>query len=84
MYCGWRARIGLIMPGNGTDPEYEFHKYAPEGVTVMTQRVLFERVDPAQGNGRSDRQRRQAFGNRPPGSRTVWVHQRKPDWGVRL
>ena len=46
MYCGWRARIGLIMPGNGTNPEYEFHKYAPEGVTVMTQRVLFERVDP--------------------------------------
>ena len=31
MYCGWRARIGLIMPGNGTNPEYEFHKYAPEG-----------------------------------------------------
>lgn len=25
MYCGWRARIGLIMPGNGTNPEYEFH-----------------------------------------------------------
>lgn len=46
MVCGWRARIGLIMPGNGTNPEYEFHKYAPEGVTVMTQRVLFERVDP--------------------------------------
>lgn len=46
MYNGWRARIGLIMPGNGTSPEYEFHKYAPEGVAVMTQRVLFERVDP--------------------------------------
>ena len=46
MYCGWRARIGLVMPGNGTNPEHEFHKYAPEGVTVVTQRVLFERVDP--------------------------------------
>lgn len=46
MYCGWRARIGLIMPGNGTNPEHEFHRYAPEGVTVVTQRVLFERVDP--------------------------------------
>ena len=46
MYCGWRARIGLIMPSSGTNPEHEFHQYAPEGVTVVTQRVLFERVDP--------------------------------------
>lgn len=46
MYYGWRRKIGLIMPGNGTNPECEFHKYAPEGVAVMTQRVLFERVDP--------------------------------------
>ncbi|NLY70746.1 MAG: maleate cis-trans isomerase [Clostridiales bacterium] len=46
MYCGWRARIGLIMPSSGTYPEHEFHEYAPEGVTIMTQRVLFERVDP--------------------------------------
>ena len=46
MYCGWRGKIGLIMPHCGTNPEYEFHKYAPEGVAVMTQRILFERVDP--------------------------------------
>lgn len=46
MYCGWRARIGLIMPSTGTNPEHEFHQYVPEGVTVVTQRVLFERVDP--------------------------------------
>ena len=46
MYCGWRARIGLIMPSSGTNPEHEVHQYAPEGVTVVTQRVLFERVDP--------------------------------------
>lgn len=47
MYLGWRGKIGLIMPGNGTNPECDFHRYAPEGVAVMTQRVLFERVDPA-------------------------------------
>lgn len=46
MYLGWRGKIGLISPGNGTNPECDFHKYAPEGVAVMTQRVLFERVDP--------------------------------------
>lgn len=45
MYCGWRGKIGLIMPHCGTNPEHEFHRYAPEGVTVMTQRVLFEQVD---------------------------------------
>lgn len=45
MYYGWRAKIGLIMPANGTNPECEFHRFAPEGVAVMTQRVLFERVD---------------------------------------
>lgn len=46
MYCGWRAKIGIIFPANGTHPEYEFHKYAPEGVAIMSGRVLFERVDP--------------------------------------
>ncbi len=46
MYCGWRAKIAIIFPANGTHPEYEFHKYAPEGVSIMSQRVLFERVDP--------------------------------------
>lgn len=46
MYCGWRGKIGLINPGNGTNPEDDFHRYAPEGVAVLTQRVLFERVDP--------------------------------------
>lgn len=45
MYYGWRAKIGVITPANGTSMEMEFHKYAPEGVATMTQRILFERVD---------------------------------------
>lgn len=46
MYYGWRGKIGIIFPAAGTSPECEFHKHCPEGVAVMTQRVLFERVDP--------------------------------------
>jgi maleate isomerase len=46
MYYGWRKKIGLIFPATGTATEVEFHRYAPPGVAVMTQRVLFEKVDP--------------------------------------
>lgn len=45
MYYGWRAKIGLIIPAPGPAPEREFNKYAPEGVAVLTQRMLFEKVD---------------------------------------
>ncbi len=45
MYFGWRGKIGVITPANGTAMEEEFHRYAPEGVAVMTQRILFEKVD---------------------------------------
>lgn len=45
MYYGWRAKIGVITPANGTAMEMEFHQYAPEGVATMTQRILFEKVD---------------------------------------
>lgn len=45
MYYGWRAKLGVITPANGTSMEMEFHKYAPEGVATMTQRILFEKVD---------------------------------------
>jgi maleate isomerase len=48
MYYGWRKKIGLIIPSTGNAPEVEFHKYAPRGVAVSTQHVLFEKVD-AQG-----------------------------------
>lgn len=45
MYYGWRAKIGLITPANGTANEMDFHRYAPEGVATMTQRIFFEKVD---------------------------------------
>ena len=46
MYYGWRKKIGLIFPATGYAPEAEFHRFAPEGVAITTQHVLFERVDP--------------------------------------
>jgi len=46
MYYGWRGKIGLIFPAPGSAPEYEFNKYAPEGVAIFTTRVLFEAVTP--------------------------------------
>lgn len=45
MYYGWRAKVGLITPANGTANEMDFHRYAPEGVATMTQRIYFEKVD---------------------------------------
>ena len=45
MYYGWRAKLGVITPANGTSMEMEFHEYVPDGVAVMTQRILFEKVD---------------------------------------
>ena len=45
MLYGWRAKIGVITPANGTAMEMDFHRYAPEGVATMTQRILFEKVD---------------------------------------
>lgn len=45
MQYGWRAKIGLITPANGTANEMDFHRYAPEGVATMTQRIFFEKVD---------------------------------------
>lgn len=45
MCYGWRAKIGLITPANGTANEEEFHRYAPEGVSTLTQRILLETVD---------------------------------------
>lgn len=45
MYYGWKAKIGLIIPATGSAPERDFNKYAPDGVSIFTQRVLFEKVD---------------------------------------
>lgn len=46
MYYGWRGNVGLVVPNTGSAPEHEYHKYLPEGLTIYTTRVLFERVDP--------------------------------------
>lgn len=41
---GWRGRIGLIVPSPVTTAEMEFHRMAPEGVSVHTARVLLKEV----------------------------------------
>ena len=46
MYYGWRGKVGIVVPHTGSAPEHEFHKYLPEGMTIFTTRVLFEKVDP--------------------------------------
>lgn len=37
---GWRGKIGLIVPSSNTTCEMEFHRMAPEGVSVHTARVF--------------------------------------------
>lgn len=37
---GWRGKIGLIVPSSNTTCEMEFHRMAPEGVSVHTSRVF--------------------------------------------
>ena len=37
---GWRARIGLLIPSLHTVAELEFHRLAPEGVSVHTERMM--------------------------------------------
>jgi len=37
---GWRGRIGLIVPSSNTTCEIEFHRMAPEGVSVHTARLF--------------------------------------------
>lgn len=40
---GERGRIGLITPAPGSSTEWEFHRYKPKGVAVLTTRIpLFE------------------------------------------
>ena len=38
---GWRAQIGLLIPSTNTTMEMDFHRLAPEGVSVHTERLLF-------------------------------------------
>lgn len=46
MYYGWRGKVGVVIPHTGSAPEHEFHKYLPDGMTIFTTRILFEKVDP--------------------------------------
>lgn len=46
MYYGWRRQIGLIYPGTSPAGEMEFHKFLPDGVALLTNRILLEKVDP--------------------------------------
>ncbi len=36
---GWRARLGLIVPPTNTVNEAEWHRMAPEGVTIHSARM---------------------------------------------
>ncbi len=41
MLYNWRAMIGVIAPTTGVAIETDFHRFAPEGVAVVTHRIPF-------------------------------------------
>ncbi|MCI9341227.1 MAG: arylmalonate decarboxylase [Dorea sp.] len=41
MLYNWRAMIGVIAPTTGVAIETDFHRFAPEGVAVVTNRIPF-------------------------------------------
>ncbi|MCC2874983.1 aspartate/glutamate racemase family protein [Lachnoclostridium pacaense] len=41
MIYNWRAAIGVIAPTTGVAIEMDFHRFAPEGVAVVTNRIPF-------------------------------------------
>ena len=41
MLYNWRAMIGVIAPTTGVAIEADFHRFAPEGVAVVTNRIPF-------------------------------------------
>lgn len=43
---GWRAKIGVIAPTIGIPLEQNFHRHVPEGVAVITTRILFDGPTP--------------------------------------
>lgn len=38
---GWRGRIGLIVPSSNTTMEMDYHRLAPEGISIHTSRIHF-------------------------------------------
>jgi maleate isomerase len=45
-YTGWRAKIGVLAPTTGAAVENDFHRYAPDGVDVITTRIPFDGPTP--------------------------------------
>ena len=41
MLYNWRAMIGVIAPTTGVAIEADFHRFAPEGVATVTNRIPF-------------------------------------------
>lgn len=48
---GWRARIGCIVPSSGTVTEAEWQRSVPEGVVIVSSRVLIDDVTAAGAEG---------------------------------
>lgn len=42
MAYGWKGRIGLLVPATNITMEQEFHRMAPEGVSVHVARLMFD------------------------------------------
>ncbi|MFQ6075388.1 MAG: aspartate/glutamate racemase family protein [Candidatus Bathyarchaeia archaeon] len=42
---GWRAKIGLLIPAQNTTMEEEFHRMAPEGVSIHTSRIPYSKPE---------------------------------------
>lgn len=56
---GWRGKIGLLVPALNTTMEHDFHRMAPDGVSVHVTRVPTEAegtIEALEDMGRSARQ----------------------------
>lgn len=47
MYYGWRGQIAVMSFTTSPSLERDFNKYMPDGVAVLTDRVLAEKIDEA-------------------------------------
>ena len=62
---GRRGRIGLLLPGGNSVMEPEFHRMAPDGVSVHANRVLLRDVTPESLAGMADHAAESARGLAP-------------------
>ncbi|MFQ5711870.1 MAG: aspartate/glutamate racemase family protein [Candidatus Geothermarchaeales archaeon] len=42
---GWRAKIGLLVPAQNLTMEEEFHRMAPDGVSIHTSRMFYRKLE---------------------------------------